>query len=87
MRLEVEGPADRVVPLLRALPGVGQVAVREQPADSVWEVTIELTDVNDTLPRTVQTISGQGLRVRHLQVLDISLEDVFIALTGRRLRD
>jgi len=43
--------------------------------------------VNDTLPRTVQILSGPGLRVRHLQLLDVSLEDVFIALTGRRLRD
>jgi len=25
--------------------------------------------------------------VRHLRVQDVSLEDVFIALTGRRLRD
>jgi len=87
LRVEVEGPVLGVTPMLQALPGVGHVAVVAQPADSTWEVTVELTDVNDTLPRTVQILSGQGLRVRHLQLLDISLEDVFIALTGRRLRD
>src|SRR2546426_8651654 len=87
LRLEVEGPVLRVTPMLQALPGVGHVAVVAQPADSTWEVTVELADVNDTLPRTVQILSGQGLRVRHLQLLDVSLEDVFIALTGRRLRD
>jgi ABC-2 type transport system ATP-binding protein len=87
LRLELDGPADRAVPALRSLPGVTQVVVREQAADGSWEVAIELDEIHDALPRAVQTISAQGLRVRHLQVAETSLEDVFIALTGRQLRD
>ncbi len=87
LRMEVEGRSDRIAPALRALPGVTQVAVGQQAGDGVWEVTVELVEAVATLPQAVQAVSEQGLRVRHLQLLEVSLEDVFIALTGRRLRD
>jgi len=87
LRMEVEGSSARIAPALRALPGVTHVAFRQQAGDGVWEVTLEVVEAVATLPQAVQTISEQGLRVRHLQLLEMSLEDVFIALTGRRLRD
>jgi Zn-dependent M16 (insulinase) family peptidase len=49
--------------------------------------TLHLTDPAGALPRAVETIARAGARVRHLQMVETSLEDVFIALTGRRLRD
>ncbi len=87
LRMEVNGQADRAAAALRVLPGVAQLTVRPQATDSSWEITVALTDGPSMLPQAVQAVSGQGLQVRHLQVLETSLEDVFIALTGRRLRD
>jgi ABC-2 type transport system ATP-binding protein len=87
LRLEVEGQADRAATALRALPGVAQLTVRPQPTDSSWEITVALADGPSILPQAVQAVSGQGLQIRHLELLEMSLEDVFIALTGRRLRD
>jgi len=87
LRIEVEDPVGDVEPVLRAVPGVTDVVMREQPADGGWELTLHLDDVHEALPRAVAAVSGQGARVRHLQLVEPSLEDVFIALTGRRLRD
>jgi ABC-2 type transport system ATP-binding protein len=84
MELDGSGPPE-LDPVLGAVPGVREV--RAQPVDGGWEVTVRLADVSDALPRTIQTVSARGFQVRHLQLLEPSLEDVFIALTGRRLRD
>jgi hypothetical protein len=46
-----------------------------------------VTDAPRVLPQAVQAVSTQGFHVRHLQLVEASLEDVFIALTGRRLQD
>ena len=87
LRLEVDGPSDDVESSLRALPGVTQVAVQRQTADGTWAVTLHLADAREALPRAVDAVSRHGASVRHLQLVEPSLEDVFIVLTGRRLRD
>lgn len=87
LRLEVENASDEVESDLRAMPGVTEVSVRRLEGDGTWEVTLRLTDAREALPDAVQIIGRRGARVRHLQVVETSLEDVFIALTGRRLRD
>lgn len=86
LRMEVEGAAGGLDAALRAVPGIESVAAQERAAGG-WDVTAQLLEVNDTLPRAIQAVGAQGCRVRHLQLIEPSLEDVFIALTGRRLRD
>ena len=39
------------------------------------------------LPRIVETISGNGTRLVNMNIVKPSLEDVFIHLTGKALRD
>jgi len=87
LRLELDGSAEAIAPALRSVPGIRQVAIRQPPTDGTWEVDLHLGDVQDVIPRVVETLSRHGARMLHLQVLDASLEDVFITLTGRRLRD
>ncbi len=87
LRLELDGSPETVEPALRALPGILQVAVRRLPTDGTWEVDLHLNDAQTMLPQAVETVTRCGARTRHLQIVEASLEDVFIALTGRRLRD
>ena len=87
LRLELDRVDDEVAPVLRTLPGVSQVTVHQPSQDGNWEVTLQLADVREALPRAVDAMSRRGIQLRHLQLIEPSLEDVFIALTGRRLRD
>lgn len=87
LRLELDRVDDEVAPALRTLPGVSQVTVHQPLQDGNWEVTLQMTDVREALPRAVDAMSRRGIQLRHLQLIEPSLEDVFIALTGRRLRD
>ncbi len=87
LRLELDGSADAVAPALQSLPGIRQVVMRDPSTDGIWEVDLHLADAQDAIPRAVETLSRLGARIVHLQVVEASLEDVFITLTGRRLRD
>jgi len=87
LRCEVEGGRDDLAPALRSLPGVTTVSMGGADADGGRELILHLSDPAGALPRAVDTITRSGGQVRHLQMVETSLEDVFIALTGRRLRD
>lgn len=87
LRLELDEVTAEVETALRKLAGDKQVTIDDSTADGGCEVTVHLSDVRDALPKAVETVSRTGARVRHLRLMEASLEDVFIALTGRRLRD
>ncbi len=70
-------PDDR----LRALPGV--VAVR--PEETGYTLTVTAAHV--TLPALLQEVRAGGWELAGLMTRHASLEDVFVTLTGRHLRD
>jgi ABC-2 type transport system ATP-binding protein len=82
LRLVADGPADRV---LRDLPGAAAVVVRPVGSDSLWEVEARLSDPVRALSLAVAAAARHGVRLRRLQLIEPSLEDVYFALTGRSL--
>lgn len=66
---------------LLGLPGVRDVR-REDGTDLLFT-----NDVSSTLAGLMRLAEGQGQKVQSLHVRSATLEDVFIALTGRRLRE
>jgi ABC-2 type transport system ATP-binding protein len=87
LRMEVDGPAEHASAVLRAIPGVVSLTLQPLPTDTSSEITMAVTDITGVLPQALQAVTAHGVHVRHLQLVETSLEDVFIALTGRRLRD
>lgn len=87
LRFEVVGGKDDLEGSLRTIPGVNTVTVEGPADDGTSELILHLSDPGTALPRALDTIARGGGQVRHLQMEETSLEDVFIALTGRRLRD
>jgi ABC-2 type transport system ATP-binding protein len=73
---------DELAPLLEDLG-------RDVPSVSALGGTLHFTstDAAAVLPRVLGTIRDRGLRLQHLRVRERTLEDVFIRLTGRGLRE
>jgi len=67
--------------LLRSLPGVEGVARDGEN----WRLTVR--EVHLVVPALMRVLSESGAEPTHLTTHHATLEDVFMALTGRRLRD
>jgi ABC-2 type transport system ATP-binding protein len=66
---------------LTGLPGVTQVVLAET------ELSVSATDLGTAAPRVLERLAARGFSCRELTSRRSNLEDVFLALTGRTLRD
>jgi ABC-2 type transport system ATP-binding protein len=76
-----EGPGGVQPELLRVLPGVRDV--REE--NGAW--ALATSEVHLAVPALLERLTRQGRRLTYLSTHSATLEDVFVALTGRHLRD
>jgi ABC-2 type transport system ATP-binding protein len=80
-RATAAGVAAPVEALLRAVPGV--TAVRRD--GDAWSLTV--TEPHRVLPALLARLAVEGRGLARLGTRQATLEDVFVALTGRHLRD
>ncbi len=80
VELEVEGPAEPLREKIEKIRGVLGVE-GEHP------VKVTCAGAGGILPSIVAAATDSGSRVKHIEVKTPSLEDVFIKLTGRSLRE
>ena len=66
---------------IRALPGVIQVEL------AGTELSVAATDLGTAAPRVLERLAARGFQCQELTSRRPNLEDVFLALTGRTLRD
>ena len=69
------------VEALKAIPGVQSHRVDE----GVHQLSV--TELHTTVPRIFAAIEAQGLHLSEFKTHSATLEDVFVRLTGRNLRD
>jgi ABC-2 type transport system ATP-binding protein len=79
LAIDIEGTPDLAT--LQRIDGVKQVAF------DAGTLTIGLDDLTRSAGAVLQAVSASGVFVRHLGSGRANLEDVFLALTGRQLRD
>ena len=81
--MELDGPAvaEELLSSLEALPGISAAL------PTAGGIRIETDDFGAPLARSLEMVAAHGLRVTSVQTGQVSLEDVFIALTGHALRD
>jgi ABC-2 type transport system ATP-binding protein len=66
---------------LREIEGVREVTVEN------GSVQLQVTELHRAVPALLAELNRQGLPLTELRTHSASLEDVFVTLTGRRLRD
>ena len=79
LQLDIEGTLDPQG--LLALPGVHAARL------DASRLSLALDDLTRDAPGVWQAVAAAGLQVRHVSSGRANLEDVFLALTGRQLRD
>jgi ABC-2 type transport system ATP-binding protein len=84
LELSASEPADRT--LVDRLGAAGRVTQRERENGSL-HLTVHCDSARDLVPLVIEAAREASAEVRNVQVLPVSLEDVFISLTGRALRE
>ena len=77
----------KLIELIKSISGVKN-AYTAQDENEKNEALKVITDCpDDILPEVVSTIVNDGTKVLSVQLSRVTLEDVFITLTGRSLRE
>jgi ABC-2 type transport system ATP-binding protein len=87
VKLEVSGWYEKIGEQLRGLNGVENLSAHNTGTDGIWEVSLQSADSRAILPGVVETVNHNGTHLLNMNILKPSLEDVFINLTGKALRD
>ena len=84
LEIGMAGPDDAA--LLRRLGAVASIA-RSLRHNGTLAVTAHCASARDFVPAAFDAARSEGATIQHVEVVPVSLEDVFISLTGRALRE
>ncbi|QAA75790.1 MAG: Efflux ABC transporter, ATP-binding protein [Candidatus Bipolaricaulis sibiricus] len=88
IRIEIQGEPNGLGDALRALASVESVAVRPSTNGvGTCELQVITSSSRRSIGPIIEAVRAAGHEVVHLQVVQPTLEDVFISLTGKSLRD
>lgn len=82
IELEIKGDAEAALAMIRAQPYVHDASLDERGA-----IVISLDDGAHAMPKLIGQLDEAGAQVSSIRLEHMSLEDVFLRFTGRRLRD
>jgi len=87
VHLEISGWRPELEKTLQRIPGLDGLAISYTGRDSVWEVSLQTANSRAILPGILDSLNHNGTRLVNMNIEKPSLEDVFIHLTGKALRD
>ena len=86
VRIDIGVAADGGRQVLERLARVGTVA-RHERTNGTLAVTVHCASARELVPAAFDAARAEGATVQHVEVVPVTLEDVFISLTGRQLRE
>lgn len=92
IRLEIAGWHDDLAGSIQAVPGVEHLITRRidganGATEALYEVSLHAASSRAVLPGVIDRINNNGTRLLNMNIQRPTLEDVFINLTGKALRD
>ena len=81
IRLSASGDLEEAATEARAVDGVHEATVRDGGLDLL------VVEARRALPGILATLTGDGITIRSVEVIEPDLEAVFLHLTGKALRD
>jgi ABC-2 type transport system ATP-binding protein len=87
IRMEVAGWHDALADPIQHIHGVENLVTRYMGSDSLFEVSLHASNSREVMPGLISNINQNGTQLVNMNIVKPSLEDVFIHLTGKQLRD
>ncbi|MBI4927431.1 MAG: ATP-binding cassette domain-containing protein [Anaerolineae bacterium] len=87
IKLEVSGWKPEMETRLKNISGVSNLVTHPMEGDSLWELHLQTNNSRAILPNIIEQVNFNGTHMTNLNIVKPSLEDVFINLTGKALRD
>ena len=88
IQINASNVPDGAESLLKNISGISEVALSFDDLNAGHtQLRIHTMDSESVLPEITQTLVSKGVKIHALQEIEPTLEDVFIGLTGRKLRD
>ena len=80
------GIPEQMRPLLERLGRAGTLAQSER-TDGAVAITIHCRSAREFVPLAFDAAQHERATIRHVEIVPVTLEDVFLSLTGRALRE
>lgn len=87
VHMEVSGWHNEIQARLLNLPQVSNLIAKNAGSDSLYTISLQTSNSRAILPDLIQMINQNGTQLVNLNIVRPTLEDVFIHLTGKALRD
>lgn len=87
IRMEISGWHPEMAENLQKLPEVDNLVTHYMGTNSLWEVSLQAANSRLILPGVIEGLNQNGTHLVNMNIVKPSLEDVFISLTGKALRD
>lgn len=85
--LEVNNWDETISKEVKNIPFVENVNSKFNEDIESWEIKIHIANGTDTISTLISSISSSNINITHFRVEEPTLEDVFISLTGKSLRE
>jgi ABC-2 type transport system ATP-binding protein len=88
VEIDVSNYSEQILAHLQAVDGVIRAGCAElEPVAQTGKVRIHTKDSAEILPKAISTVSACGAKARHVKIVEATLEDVFISLTGKPFKE